>query len=1082
MPAPEIAARRVGTLYQAATGEGFRVVIAPVQALLRRTLPPEVLLAEVEYVAAGEEADRDGLTAWLVARGYQRTRLVQAPGEFSVRGSLLDLFPPLHDRPIRLDFFGDQVEEIRAFDPLTQRTLHHLPEAVILPAAEVFLPGCREADLQAVQDRVVRVAGDRGWPARKVHELLQRIESCRLAEGSEILLPLLHPDPPPPLAYLPPGTPVLLDEPEAVAAAAEAFWERASRNHDLAAAEHRVLSDLEALFLSPAQLHRALEASPRWRLSGLGPRSREDGVIEIRSRLPEPPAPPPAGAAADPAGPAFDRLRSWIEAGDRVVLVTPGERQRQRLARLLAHHGLSPAPETAEVVPAAPGLHLRSGPLTCGFMLPGEALVVLTEDELLGGRRPRRARRRAEAGGETLAFEDLRPGEYVVHRDHGIARFQGLVHLEAGGVPGEYLLLEFRDEDKLYLPVDRLALIQKYVGVEGREPRLDRLGGTRWPAARGRVRKAVREIAHELVELYAARRVRSGTAFSPPDTLFRQFEAAFPYEETPHQAAAIEDVLSDMTSERPMDRLVCGDVGYGKTEVALRAVMKAVVDGRQAAVLVPTTLLAEQHERTFRDRFRAFPVKVGALSRLKPPAEQRRVLAGVASGEIDVVIGTHRLLQPDVRFADLGLVVIDEEHRFGVRHKERLKRLRETVDCLTLTATPIPRTLQLSFLGLRDLSVIDTPPRDRLPVKTFLAEADDAVLREALTRELDRGGQVYFVHNRIQGLERLAEHLGRLVPGARIRTAHGRMPATQLEDIMLAFLKGEIDCLVCTTIIESGIDIPSANTIVINRADRIGLADLYQLRGRVGRAREQAYAYLLVPRLGDLAPEARKRLRAIMELSELGGGYRLAMRDLQIRGAGNILGVSQSGHVAEVGYEMFLELLQQAVEEIRGEPAGERIDPEVHLPVPAFIPEDYVPDVEQRLALYRRMARLADEADFADLADELEDRFGAPPPEVTAMLRVMALKRDLAARNVARLDCTEPRDRATRQRWSHQLVLAFTPAGPPDPDGLLRRVRSDASLRPLPDGRLKVFFRPAPGEDLLAAAARALQAVPEKAT
>lgn len=1075
LPSTDTISQRISTLYRLATEDGPAVAVAPVQALVELTVPPEILLNHIEYLQIGEEADREELLKWFIDSGYEHCAIVQSRGEFSIRGSLLDIFSPLTALPVRIDFFGDFVEEMRLFDPLTQRSTEDLNELVILPANELIFS---QSMLESVQEKLVERAAKYNLPARRVHEILQQLEARRLVEGHEALLPLFYPEPASVLDYIPQQTPILIDRPEEVERALENYWKGAEKTYGSAFNEHRVLSPLESLLSDPKQLSKQIIDHTCWlfqdinlygsslnhqitKSRGLPLNLPASNIQELEiksSRTDLTLVPERARRGIDLLGPVLDRLKDWIEAGDRIVLVVPGQRQGQRMIELLSYHELISdearppilsAPLTND--PEGPGLVICTGQLTSGFALPGEAYIVLTEEELLGTRARRtRAPGREKITVSDLTFEDLKPGQPVVHRDHGVGLYKGLVRLETSGIPGEFLFLEYRGGDKLYLPVDRLGLVQKYIGIEGRALRLDRLGSSSWQLAKQKVKKDIYEIAHELVDLYASRKVSKGFDFSPPDTMFRQFEASFPYEETRDQAASIEEVLSDMQKPKPMDRLLCGDVGYGKTEVAMRAVFKAVEDGKQVAILVPTTLLAEQHERTFIQRFQRYPVTVEAISRLKTRQKQREILAGISQGRVDIIIGTHRLLQPDVKFKDLGLLIVDEEHRFGVKHKERLKRLKQTVDCLTLTATPIPRTLQLSLLGIRDLSTINTPPRDRIPVKTFMAEFDDSLIKEAIEREISRGGQIFFVHNRIKGLYRLAEHIQRLTPEARIEVIHGQMNPNELEEIMIRFVRGEIDCLMCTTIIESGIDIPSANTTIINRADKLGLADLYQLRGRVGRAGEQAYAYLLIPRVSEIGKESIKRLKAIMELTVSGGGFRLAMQDLQIRGAGNILGVSQSGSIAEVGYELYLELLQKAIDEFKGLPQKDEIDPEVNLGIPAFIPEEYVPDVEQRLLLYRRMARLEDNEKDVDFSLELRDRFGPMPEEVVSLIKVMEIKRTLRLLNVIRLD-------RSFSNKKERIVFGFGAEGPPYPERLIEAVQQNRQWRLLPDGRLIIL-------------------------
>ena len=1072
LPSTEKISQRISTLYRLATEEGPSVAVVPAQALTEFTLPSETLLRHVEYLVVGEEIDREALLNWLANSGYESSAMVQSKGEFSVRGSLIDMFPPSTDLPVRLDFFGDFLEGMRLFDPLTQRSIKDLGELIVLPAHELIFSQSR---VEAAQDKLIEQAAKYDWPVRRIHEILQQLEAGRLVEAQQALLPFFYQEPASILDYIPQQTPLLIDRPGEVERTLNEFWRGAEQTYESALNEHRVLSPLDSLISGPELISKHLVSRTCWLFQdidlcapspdysvaespGVFADLSDPGLEKLEIRSSRPDLPPILGDPRKGGGlltPVLDRLKDWIEAGDKVVLVVPGVRQGRRMVELLSFHEVISAEDHVPILPAplikdptGPGLMICSGRISSGFALPGEALTVLTEEELLGYQaRQTRAQKPRRAPAGDLTFEDLKPDQFVVHREHGIGLYQGLVRIETGGVPGEFLLLEYRGGDKLYLPVDRLGLIQKYVGIEGRTPQLSKLGSSTWQFTKQKVKKRIYEIAHELVDLYALRKVSQGFGFSPPDTMFRQFELDFPYEETQDQATSIEEVLSDMQELKPMDRLLCGDVGYGKTEVAMRGVFKAVEDGKQAAILVPTTLLAEQHERTFRRRFRKFPVTVESISRLKSRQKQKEILAKASQGRIDLLIGTHRLLQSDVQFKDLGLLIIDEEHRFGVKHKERMKRFKQTVDCLALTATPIPRTLQLSLLGIRDLSVIHTPPRERIPIKTFLAEFDDSLIKEAIDREISRGGQVFFVHNRIKGLYRLAEHIQRLAPNAGIEVIHGRMDTRELEDIMIRFVRGEVDCLVCTTIIESGIDIPSANTMIINRADKLGLADLYQLRGRIGRASEQAYAYLLVPRISELGNEPRKRLRAVMEFAGSGGGFHLAMQDLQIRGAGNILGVSQSGSIADVGCELYLDLLQNAVDELKGLPQKEEIDPEVNLNITALIPDQYVPDVEQRLFLYRRMARLEDDRDDADFLLEIKDRFGPVPEEVTSLLELMRIKRILRLLNIIRLE------RSSHDRKGH-ICLSFGPEGPHHPERLIMAIQKKQGWRLLPDSRL----------------------------
>jgi transcription-repair coupling factor (superfamily II helicase) len=703
--------------------------------------------------------------------------------------------------------------------------------------------------------------------------------------------------------------------------------------------------------------------------------------------------------------------------------------------------------------------------LSAGFRLPDEKLAVITEEEIFGQRTRRRGATEARAKALLSSLAALREGDYVVHADHGVARYRGLQHLRMGTVEGDFLHLEYAGEDRLYVPIDRIDKVQKYVGGEGHTPRLDRMGGGAWEKAKVKARAAIEELARELLKIYARRQMNEGFVYSPPDHLFRAFEATFPYEETADQLAAINDVLRDMAGERPMDRLICGDVGYGKTEVAIRAAYKAVLDGKQVAVLVPTTILARQHGETFRQRFAGAPVTVDMVSRFRTPAEQKQILGRAAEGKVDILIGTHRLLQQDVKFKDLGLIIIDEEQRFGVSHKEKLKKLRAEVDVLTLTATPIPRTLHMSMMGMRDLSVIDTPPIDRLAIRTYVTRFDDELIREAILRELRRGGQVFFVHNRVQSIAAMGEFLQKLVPEARIAVGHGQMPEKELEEVMVGFIEGRSNVLVASTIIENGLDIPRANTIIINRADCFGLAQLYQLRGRVGRSDRRAYAYLLIPGEGLLTREARERLRVLQELTELGAGFRVASHDLELRGAGDLLGANQSGQIAAIGFEMYTELLEETIQELKGMARQEKVDPELRLGLSAFLPEKYVPDPNQRLVFYKKMVAAEEEEELYLLTDELRDRYGELPPPAALLLQTMKL-RVLCKR--LKIEQAEYDGR--------QLTLAFHSGTPVPPEKILQLLEDPADrYRFSPDFRLSIRLGRLQGEEILSAAKKELQ-------
>jgi len=692
-------------------------------------------------------------------------------------------------------------------------------------------------------------------------------------------------------------------------------------------------------------------------------------------------------------------------------------------------------------------------------------LAIITEDEVFGPKHRLARTAKKEARSSWVTFEDLKTGDLVVHVVHGIGQYNGLIKLEVAEIVNDFLAIEYRDGDKLYLPVDRMNCVQKYVGVDGITARLDKMGDKSWERVKQRVKKSIREMAGQLLKLYAWRKVQKGHAYSPPDRYFQEFEAGFEYTETPDQTRAIEEVLADMESLVPMDRLVCGDVGYGKTEIALRAAFKAVWDHKQVAFLVPTTVLAEQHFQSFKKRFEPYPVEIEALSRFRSPKQQRAVVRKLKEGQVDIIIGTHRILQKDIAFKDLGLFIIDEEQRFGVAHKERLKRLRRVVDVLALTATPIPRTLHMSLMGVRDLSVIATPPEYRYAIKTYISPFDDTVVAEGIHRELERGGQIFFVHNNIRTIWGAARHLQGLVPGARIGVAHGRLSDEELEKVMLKFLNHEIDLLVCTTIIESGLDFPSANTILINRADKFGLAQMYQLRGRVGRADEQAYAYLFIPHESALTRDAQKRLKVLMEHSDLGAGFQIAMSDLQIRGGGTILGASQSGHIASVGYEMYFQLMERTVSELKGEPVEPEVDPEIKVDWSAYIPEAYISDIDQRLMSYKRLARMTESSEVVGFQEELRDRFGPLPEPARVLIDKIMLKVMCKKIGIERLELA-----------GQKLVLAFAQDSSLSPENITRLIQRDTKrFRLTPDGVLKVSVPSGETADAVEATKKVLQ-------
>ncbi len=892
----------------------------------------------------GDSLDRELLVEALGKAGYERTDTVVEVGQWSVRGGIVDIFSPAQAAPARIEFFGDDIESIRLFDPTSQRSQATLDELVVLPLHE----------------------GGDDQPSE--------------APGL--------------LDYLPRVAAVVVDSPKLLDATDEEAPERSPLGERIAGRQRLELELVEGA-TGPAGL-----------------------TLDTRSVTQY------AGKFTQLA----EEITGWRREGFTVRLAAADERQAEHVQQILREHGVEAL--RAAGIDGPEGLAIVVGECSSGFSIPALGLILLTETELFGARRRTLRRPKYQRGSPISAFTDLEVGDLVVHEDHGIGQYLGLKTMAVGEREGDFLLLEYAENNRLYLPVDRLDLISKYMGGDATAARLDRLGGASWQRVKDSVRAALREMAEELLKLYAKRTVAEGHRFAADTPWQREFEAAFRFEETADQLRAIEDAKRDMQGERPMDRLVAGDVGYGKTEVALRAAFKAVADGTQVAVLVPTTVLAQQHWSTFVDRFAAFPAKVELLSRFRSPTEQKAVVAGLRQGTVDVVIGTHRLLSKDVEFKNLGLLIIDEEHRFGVAHKERLKQFRAAVDVLALTATPIPRTLYMSLSGVRDMSVIETPPLDRLPVDTVLRRFSKAVIKEAVERELRRGGQVFFVHNRVQSLTSMARLVQELVPDARVVMGHGQMRERELEATMVKFVSGQADVLVSTAIIESGLDIPASNTIIVNRADRFGLAQLYQLRGRVGRERQQAYCYLLVPADGRVDEQAQRRLRVLQELTELGSGFKLALRDLEIRGAGNLLGAQQHGHIAAVGFDLYSKLLAEAVAELKGEPAAATVEPVVSVNTEGFLPEDYVPEVNQRLAFYKRLAGASGDDAVADLRAELADRFGPPPPEVEQLLDIVRLRVAAKALGVERIEAGDGR-----------ALLTFAPSTRVEPATLVRLVQ-----------------------------------------
>jgi transcription-repair coupling factor (superfamily II helicase) len=1000
-------AARVAALAAWRSGRA-RVLVASVQALLQHTLDPQELPAEPRRLRVGARLHQDELLRDLMALGYDPVLEVAGRGEFARRGGLVDVFPSAAALPIRIELFGDEIDSMRTFDPTDQRSLRPVDEVILLPASEFLVP---PGGVTAIRERVARLPGRSKLPDRlaadlarfeegihagtgelgahsgHVHDVGAAARALETGDAAEVWAAVLCPATG--MDHLPLATLLVLDEPGDIADAADFLWRQAEERRAELVAAGDLPGEWPEAYLGPrdwkSRLLRGRTLELTWESEAAAPTGGGTPMGDLFGW--REPALPPARAAR-----LGETVVRWAGEGERVVLTSD---QAPRLADVLAEQGLPTGVVDHLAEAPAPGTRTLVGrSLNGGFTGGPDGLTFVTDRELFGSvrvRRPKALRRVVPRD----VLERLTPGDLVVHVDHGVARYERMLRRGTSGEERDYLELSFSGTDKIFLPVEQINRISRYSG--GENPALSKLGGAEWLRTKQRVKRAVTDLAKELLEIYAARAAAPGFAY-PPDTPWQgELEASFPYEETLDQLRATAEVKLDMEAGRPMDRLVVGDVGYGKTEVALRGTFKAIQGGKQVAVLVPTTVLAAQHHVTFSQRFAAFPVNVRLLSRFVPAREQEATIDGLADGTVDLVIGTHRLLSKDVRFRDLGMVIVDEEQRFGVAAKERLKKLRREVDVLTLSATPIPRTLNLALAGVRDLSLIETPPEDRLPIQTRVAEASTGLVRDAILRELDRGGQVFFVHNRVETIEAQAEQLRQLLPGVRIAVGHGQMPEGQLEKVMLAFAGGETEVLVCTTIIESGLDIPNANTIIIDRADTLGLAQLYQLRGRVGRSSRRAYAYLLYRRREKLSDVARKRLQAIFNASELGAGFQIALSDLEIRGAGNILGAEQHGHVAAVGFDLYTRLLAEAVEEQRSEFEGrpaviERPGATVDLPVDAHLPDEYVPETAQKLELYRRLGRVRTAGELAAFRQELLDRFGPLPAPVLMLLEVVELR------------------------------------------------------------------------------------------
>ena len=991
------------------------LVVCSARSLLHKVMPAAAIADLSFAIDAAQTIDRDDLVLQLVSAGYQRADIVSEPGEFAIRGGVVDLFPPTDPFPARIDLFGDEIESLRRFDPNTQRTLKEITTVRSSPARQTVI---RNAD--ELRRRILTAADTAAHPSKATRRLLESLHEGLDVAGAEALLPAFYDELVPLWSHLPPKARWLIFDPDAVVREVEDELENAQTRYNDRLSAHQIAFPPQAHYSTLAELTAELESPRRIHLARLelwdqkpkrGIRFEVDGNEELRQRLTR----ARSQGAGELLAPLANAITRWTSDDWRVAIACDSSTRADRLQGLLTNYDIVATPQQLDEI-APRQCAIVAGGLSAGFSIQSDKLAVVTDQEIFGERRRRgspghtaKAAHRALLG-SVGDFSQLKSGDFLVHTTHGVGVYQGLAKLPLQGVDIDFLLLEYTGGN-LYLPAYRLGEVQRYVGADGLKPRIDKLGGSSWATTRKKASRDVQAMAEELLQLYAQRAALPGHAFAAPDAMFREFEATFEFEETPDQQRAIDDVLADMAAAKPMDRLVCGDVGYGKTEVAMRAILLAVLDGKQAALLAPTTVLAEQHFQTLSTRLAGLPVSVAKLSRFEPRKRQQASIKGLAGGTIDVAVGTHRVLSKDVRFKDLGLLVVDEEQRFGVAHKERLKHARTQLDVLTLTATPIPRTLHLAVAGLRDLSIIATPPADRRAIRTYVCKIDDDVIREGIRRELARRGQVFFVAPRItdtkgtlsRTLAEWVETLSSLVPEARIAMAHGQMATEALERVMVQFVQGEFDVLVSTTIVENGLDIPRANTMFIANAQRLGLSQLYQLRGRIGRSKARAFCYLMVPPLANLTEEAKRRLEVLQRFSDLGAGFSIASHDLEIRGAGELLGRKQSGAIAAVGFESYATMLEDAVGQLKGEPIRRETDPDLTVDIPGYIPDDYLPDPGQRLDFYKRMASVDSRDDLTAILDEITDRYGPLPHEVLVLADLNTVKmhaRKLGAQSV----------------------------------------------------------------------------------
>lgn len=975
-------------LYSAICG---KPVIAEISALYESTVPKKNFESLVLQISKGDLLLREDLISTLMQRGYVLTDFVQGRGDISARGAIIDIFSPGHINPIRLEFIGDEIGSIREFSVENQKSTVKIDDTTILPISTISMD-------QPSIDRAVKYlrkkAEEDGVPARNKHQIIEQIERGERIPNMEWMVPAFYSKLSSLFEYLPNDILIFEDEPDENSSEAESFLDSMSEIKSTLKKQLKITADLKELFFTKRDINREAKAFQKVILGDLKVVGNEGVSLSFKA---DPISVKESNQGASPIETLCEKIDESKSDGHTLILAFKTQNEEEKVLDLLKDRGYE-------------NIVSKIGDLSRGFKFEQAKLEILTEEEIFGEKKNRTTYKKGKnvPSAFITSFSELKTGDYIVHVEFGIGIFKSLKKLNIGGTEGDYIQCEYAGGDKIYVPVDKLKLVQRYIG-DGKPHKVDRLGNLSWTTRVKKVKKAVESVAGELLELYARRKAEKGFKYSPRDETYREFELEFGYEETPDQEAAIEDVMQDMESSKPMDRLICGDVGFGKTEVALRAAFKAAMDGKQVAFLVPTTLLADQHHKTALKRLKSYPLNINAISRFNTGKQEKETIKKLEEGKIDIIIGTHKLLNDKIKFKDLGLLIIDEEHRFGVSQKEKLKKLKQGVDVLSLSATPIPRTLQLSLAKIRDISLITTPPEGRQSIETHVYKSNPNIIVEAVSKEIKRGGAVFFIHNRIKDIFRVADQVHELVPYAKIEVTHGRMREKPLEESIERFIQGKIDVLVTTAIVESGLDIPRANTILIDEANTFGLADLYQLRGRVGRSQEKAYAYFLVPTTKPLSDDAKRRLKVISEFKELGSGFKLALSDLEIRGAGHLFGNEQSGHIADVGLEMYLDMLDGAVKRLQGEIEKEEFEPEITLSLPALIPDDYISNETERLLIYKRLSSLNKKEDILDLRVELTDRFGDIPEPTLNLIELMNLKLLMKGLNIEKAEIREKR-------------------------------------------------------------------------